>query len=270
MWSSTLPTTLCIKESPLFAAAVCRSASLAHVLSTAIKSRDGHTSSSLPSLAHNTSGVLVRLPPTLPLGPIFDTLCTLDTDLPFSVQATSTGDEAGGAAPTHELPLDALIASLRSSTLLTKGESASLALPMEKIRQIHDAATFGNAIRRDLSAAGAQQTGVVPLRILLRSTQALKDTLVVLQEGVPSGTTPLLAALEGLLKSAGAKYCHDARSVLLVGEGGAHSQGTHVCALNGVEIHTVAGLFSAPIGEVAKEAAHHDGWLYISLRRTAS
>ena len=264
MWGSTIPTTLTIKESPLFAAAVTRSASLAHILSTAIKSRDGHVTSPLPSSSHNSSGVLVKLPPTLPLGPLFDSLCTLD-DLPFSVQAAGHGDETPGTS-THELPLDAFIASLRASTLLTRGEAASLSLPMEKIRQCFDAAIFGNAKQRDLvtssSSSAAASSVIIPLRVVLRSTQALKDTLVVLQEGVPS-KTPLLAALEGLLHSAGARYCHDARFVLLVDEGGLHTQGTHVCILNGVEVHAVKGMFSAPIGEVAKDAGHHDGWLYI-------
>jgi len=187
----------------------------------------------------------------------------VEKDLPFSLIFSL--DEAAVVASSIEV----FSSSLKASTLLqaqknptsatTPEQACQAALTLEKIQSRYDAAVFGLAVK-----GGQVSSLVTPVRVLLRATLALKECVVALQEGVRQDL-PLFEAILQVLKES--RYVREASEVVLVREGCEEATGTHIAVLHGAPCHTVRGLFSAALGDVAAEQTLPDGWFYVSLRR---
>lgn len=262
-WNIFLPIQVSLKDSPPFISGFARSASLHYLVSHATHARDGYDAPSLEAFS-TVGGVKVKFPSFLPVGALFDTLHDV-VDLPFSI-LTSTPEDVQCVT----FSIDVFTSSLKASTLLraqSLGPSplaaTHAALPLDKIQARFDASVYGTGFAADALGDSAP---VIPIRILLRTTQALKDCVVVLQEGVRRDLT-VGKAIEEVLER-GKSYTSEARSVVLVEENCGETTGTHCAVLHGVPCHSVLGFFAAPVGDVAAASAHSDGWLYISLRRT--
>jgi len=201
-------------------------------------------------------------------------------DFPFSLAMSTSPAEGLPGRRGSESVFNAFVSSLKASTLLrhtstpaTAVAAANAQLPLERVRGLFEECVHGAAASAvpAAAAAGGGAPTLVPLRILLRAPAEGSEAVVVIQEGVKKNTS-LLGAVVGALQRAGG-YMAEARSVILTEEGGAgggsSSAGTHTAILAGAQIHTVGGLWGAPVEEVEAAARLPDGWLYISLCRSA-
>jgi len=223
----------------------------------------------------------VLLPPSLPLGALYDALAApplLPGD-PFLLRVEAAAlPAAPPAAPAPDVA--AFTSSLRAAACIlagaTPGVEGALSAALSPPRCL---AAFEGALHGgEAGARGLQLSGEgapVPLRVLLRARArgggggGGGDTVVALQEAARPGA-PLLAALRGAL-AAGAAYCPEAGGVVVADARDADLRNSsHEALLLGVPLHAAGPAFlEAPLWRVANAYRGADGFLTVALRRCA-